>query len=202
MKRALLAVLVCAAWVGAAGLVQPFNSSVWIDTLRIDSTETEYTDIYWWDNGGNLSLVVEAQDTSAVGFGDDSACVHIELYHVWPLGLSRKDVVSLRATDADSVIADSIDIVNMDSVAVCVHTAIADTNWQGDTTGWHFNTATVDSVSTTVRSAGALAYYDVTPTYSPGLRLKVTGKADNNKGGVGSRWIFRWFQTVAPVKAK
>jgi hypothetical protein len=218
MKR-YLAILVAAglAYAGGpstAGYQQPYNSQVWIDTVVVSSTNTAYSDVFWQDNGSEKMLVVEAMDTTAAGFAADSACVSIRLQQVAPIGTSRKDVVVLSShahPDSTSYPGSSVfylwDSLNirtmMDTTAAWVRHAVPLTNRQGDTVDYTFSERVLDSTVTATRGYGAFVYTSVPPDYSPGLRLRLTGKACNKKTTAkGSIWILRWFQTTTPVKVK
>jgi hypothetical protein len=196
----LLALLLYNTAQGAAKTSPPYNSKIaFIDTIRVDSTNVYYSDIFWQDNGAEKMLLIEADDDSSAGFADDSAAVKIELLQVARfLPNSDRYVVMLPShAHPDStypslnfVLYDSLDIADMDTAAVWSRTAVPTKNLLGDTTGYTYN----DVIGSAATGYGAFAYAGYTPDYSPGLVLKVTGLTSNKITGVGSRWIFRWIQ--------
>lgn len=205
--RWLMVVLVCAVAAMARYTAKPTSTLLWVDTLVIDSTETEWTDIYWQDNGAEKTLVIEAQNDSATGFADDSACVLVQLYQVFHGPSNNVIRLPSRAHPDSSTypfgsafnVFDSLDIGDMDTTALIARTGVPELSSRGDTVGYYTN----DSFGSAATATGAWAYISFAPDFSPGITLKVTGKASNGKRGVGSRWVFRWYQSLgAAVNTK
>jgi hypothetical protein len=190
----------------------PRNTVVWTDTIRVDSLAAYWSDVWWQDDGGEKMLIIEAQDTAAAGFANDSACVRIELYQVQPSD-NRKDffIMKSRAHPDSStypfgsrfLVADSLNIKSMDSAAVYLRGTAPILRYAGkDTTGYKFTDA-VSSNITAARGSGAFAYFAFATDPTPGVVLRVTGLATNAKRGTGSRWVFRWVQVAGnPVRTK
>lgn len=207
MRRVLVGLVVLAACLAGESARVPDRDQypqnvnrVWRDTLYIDSTEAEYSEIYWQAAGTYKTLVVELQDTNSAVLASDSAAIKMELYQVWDIPTSAANVIRLRTTSADTVIDDSLDITECDTTGLVARTAIAITNANGDTTGYTYGTVTGAAVT-----SGRLAqkYYLVQGDPSPGLTFKVTGKAKNAKRGAGIRVILNLYQMSGdPVKVK
>jgi hypothetical protein len=205
MKRGLAVLLMLAGAAMARRSVEPLNTLIWVDTLTIDSTETEWTDVYWQDNGAEKTLVVEAWNDSGTGFASDSACVGITLYQVFHLpGANSVVRLGSRAHPDSSTypfgsaafsLFDSLDIADMDTTALISRTAVPQVSSRDDTVGYYY-TNTFGSAAT---ATGAWAYISFAPDFSPGLVLQVTGKASNGIRGAGSKWVFRWYQSGGAV---
>lgn len=205
----LLAVSVALAW-SQRSTPTPYNTLVWTDTLRIDSTETEYTQIFWQDNGGEKCLLVEGLDTATAGFASDSACVGITLYQVFNIAggvvvkLNSKAHPDSTTYPGSSVwpLWDSLNVATMcDTSAARVMRRNA-VKYSRLGTG---DTAQVygDDLSSNLTGYGGFAYIGLAPDASPGISLKVVGKATNAKRGSGSRWVFRLYQINGqPVRTK
>lgn len=210
MRRTLTAVLLAGVVAWAQRYTPtPYNTLVWTDTLRIDSTETEYTQIFWQDNGMEKVLLVEGSDTASAGFGSDSACVGLTLYQVFPLSPSVVARLNSRAHPDSTTypggsswsLKDSLDIKSMADTSSCVlarsavKRAVVGT---GDTTRTYG-----DDFGSAQTGYGGFWYVGIAPDASPGVTLRVIGKANNAKRGAGSRWVFRLYQVNGqPVRSK
>jgi hypothetical protein len=186
----------------------PFNSRVvWEDSVRVDSTASYRLPMFWQDNGGIRTLVIEARNDSTAGFASDSAAVRIEYRQNFPLSKSLPNsgnfpyILSLRSrAHPDSLSSlwrggssfllwDSLAIQSMDSAAVYSRNRVL----RAGTTKYSYG----DSLKTLQTSGfGAFTYLSFLPDYSPGGNLVVTGKANNGKRGVGSVWKFRLYQQI------
>jgi len=196
-----IALLLFASATGAAPAPYskgPYNTVVAVDTIYLDSTETEYTTMYLQDNGGAKSLVLEVFDDSTAGFASDSAAASIELLQGFGLGDDKHVALMPSRAHPDSttwpyggdfVIDDSLDVADMCTTCVWQRVATPKTLF-GDTVDWDYT----QDVSSTVSTFGAMYYLPITPDFSPFMVLKLTGKASNLKRGSGSRWIVRWVQ--------
>lgn len=218
MIRSIACVLAVALTVSAqtrptgSRYLTPGNAErVYSDTLYIDSTETEYSEIFWQAAGGEKILMIDAQDTSSAGFASDSASVSIELMQVFhdPANASKVFMTRSRAQPdsatwaySDSFfISASLAIATFDTTAYWTRTATPLRNPQGDTTGYTYGSAL--SAAATGTSRKAITYRPLVPDASPGICFKVKGLAGNNKGGAGSRWILSIYQVSGqPVKIR
>ena len=211
MKKLLLVLLLASVVMGVTR--KPYNSHILLtDTVLVDSTEVEYTQIFWQDNGAEKSLLIEAYDDSTVGIASDSASVKIEVYQAFNRGIKNQGEVVILPSHAhpDSttypfgssfILYDSLEVKEMDSTAVWAKTSVPLLDVRGDTVGLDFQDG-LDSLQTS--GFGAFEYTTVgPPDFSPGLVLKITGLSSNLKRGSGSRWIFHWFQVKGtPTKGK
>jgi hypothetical protein len=189
----------------------PMLNSDWVfvDSMRIDGTETKTTKAFGIDKGAQLSLLIEARDDSSSGFADDSASVQVKLYQVWPVSVgSREYFVRLNSKahpdstypGADWILFDSLDILDMDTASYYHRDVTIDsTGNRGKVRVWGDSLVTADSVGV----VGAVEYIDFAPDFSPALMLQLTGNLRNAKRGVGSMWIVRVTQLGGtPVKNK
>lgn len=192
MRQSAFAVLLMVVGVMAQGrhTARPFNTLMWDDTLIIDSTESEWTSIYWQDNGATKVLLVQAYDDSAAGFADDSACVGIDAYQVFNVG--NKVAVRIRSTGADSSISDSLQLASMMDTTVSYLRNVSYKVRLGGDTVWTYN----DEWDTLSTDTCAFWYSTLAPDASPGISFKLTGKASNKIDGDGSKWILRVYQLI------
>jgi hypothetical protein len=195
MKKVLCLLLVVFAVVAQER--PPINEIYQMDTLWIDSTESEYSRIFWCGDYQNLAVVVTANDTGVAGFGGDSACVTIETRQVFDIG--KKNILLLKSPDADSLLWDSLRVQDMDSTAAKARKTSSEFDLASALTGTHAS----DTIGAAVTGYGASAYKSFSLDYAPGVVLKVTGKANNRKRSIGSQWVVRFYaQRGQPVRGK
>lgn len=169
------------------------------DTVYVDSTSTVYSEIFWQTEGEYKTLLIEAYDDSTAGITDDSACIKIELLQAFNIGTKHivlksshayPDCTSYAYSDS-FLLYDSLSIQDMDTTSMFIRNALYKTNPVGDTIMKYYGVE-IDSME--VVTPLAYSYRHITPDYSPGLVLKITGLTPNLARGTGSRWIFRWYQ--------
>lgn len=205
----ILLIAACAVFaVSSRSDYKPYNSHViFEDSVWIDSTEVKTMEVFWQDNYAQKAVLVEARDDSSDGFASDSYSVKIEVYQDFPLtnDISGKynrfpyfvHLPSRAHPDSstypygtDFILFDSLDILDMDTLAVYVRDSIPVTNSYGDTVDWAFG----DSLKTAQESGfGAFAYQCVSFDYTPGLSFKITGLTRNRIAGVGTLTRIRMY---------
>lgn len=193
--RNMMVFIVCMIFMafGAIKTRFPSNSMLaLVDTITLDSTEVKYSKAFWFSDGGKASLLLECEDTSAVGNANDSASARVEITQ----GFNLRDsvFVMLGSHATDSILWDSLDILDMDTNAVYVRQHSPYTVF-GDTIGWYY-LDNIDSMVTDTARYGAFDYAYVTADFSPAVFVKLTGNKRNKVGGSGSIWILRWFQEI------
>lgn len=206
-------VLICQVGAVVGVPNHPANSNiVMLDTLWVDSSETEYSRGWWVCEGGHHSLWVELQDTGVAGLASDSCVVRIEVYQGMSLQadwLNQLFVVVPSRAHPDSaelggsrfVIADSLDIRALDTTTIWTRTRTGRTTAAGDTMRYYTERLSARYTRTGVASIGAFTYYAFAPDYSGAVFFRVTGLTGNRKRSVGSRVILRVIQeSGTPVK--
>jgi len=205
----------------AANNFEPYNTQIFFeDSLRIDSTETKFSEAFWQDNGLWKCFLIEARDDTNYLAGGWSVCtsaVSIELYQGFPVtneygvnartyatGYSKYIAALPSKAHPDStamhplsfVMFDSLVISSMDTAAVYSRNAVIDTNLTGQTMGYHYG----DSLKTLQSTGfGAFVYTCLPPDASPAGVFKFTGTSKNEKRGAGSFWRIRGYQIKAMV---
>jgi hypothetical protein len=216
MKRTVLFILAAVSLLAArpAGSkdIVPANSErYYSDTLYIDSTETEYSDIFWQVGGGEKVLLVDAADTNAAGFASDSATVSIELMQVFgdPANMSKVFMLRSRAQPDSTLwaysdsffISASLAIATFDTLAYWSRTATTLSDLGAAAVSGYTYGAALSAAVTTGRHA--CIYRPLVPDASPGICFKIKGAAGNAKRGAGSRWILSIYQVSGqPVTVK
>jgi hypothetical protein len=187
-----------------------------VDTIMLDSSETKYSQCFWVCAGGNYSLMLEVNDTSAAGFASDSAVASIEVLQAFNVDQAKYALFPSHAhPDSDTVafagganfyLSDSLDIRSMQGDTLRVFSRATRTlkDAQGNTVDNSFTDDVGAAYSSALKARiGALRYYSFAVDYSPGVVLKIKGLTGNKKGGPGSRWIVRWYQQVGqPMQAR
>lgn len=173
----------------------PVNYSIWVDTLRVRGTGSDTSKIFWQADVGYKTLQIISDDTSKTGFGTDTSCVSIELYQVFPLGNDKVFMIPSHAHPDSTywpysskfMIADSLNIKAMDTLALKNRVSITRLGFAlTDTLSKIYS----DAIGSTATQIGAVKYFDLAPSASPGICIILKGKATNS-AGAGSRHILR-----------
>ena len=186
----------------------PSNASmIFEDSARVIGTATAKLPMVWIDNNVCLLLVVSARDDSAAGFANDSACVAVSYKQVFPLFPNKSEYAVALTSHPDTVdrlphwkVFDSLCIAAMDTAAVYKRNLIKVNDAFGNTMKY-IPGDTLKTLQTT--GFGAFAYTQLMPDNSPAIEIRLTGKANNCKRGVGSMWKVRVYTIGGfPTKSK
>jgi hypothetical protein len=174
------------------------SKTIQVDTIFIDSLSVNYGSVVYMDKGTYNAILLQANDTNSAGFASDSIGYKIELLQAWNIDAQKvylansaahPDTTTWPGSTGFTLVA-ALTVANMDTIVYNRDTTQV-RNYNGDLIGFKYKTRLK---SAAVTAPNAYKYYFISPDFTPGYCLRITGTATNAKRKNGSRLIIRYEQ--------